>query len=70
MERNLDQTCELEKDGLPEDMENRNDIEKCLLDQFRELQIGEKKNIIAALLMFLSVREEGAFDHLLTHEQD
>lgn len=70
MKRNFDKTCESEKDRLPEDMENSNDIEKYLLDQFRKLRIGEKKNIIAALLMFLSAREEGVFDHLLTHEQD
>lgn len=68
MERNLEQVHKLGKNELPKDLANRIDLEKCLLDQFQELHIREKKKIIAALLMFLSAQEENAFDHLLTYE--
>lgn len=66
----FERTFELGKEGLLREGVHSNDIEKNLLEQFQELHIIEKKNIIAALLMFLSAQEEDAFDRLLTREQD
>ena len=66
----IKQTEESKIEGLLREGVHSNDIEKNLLEQFQELHIIEKKNIIAALLMFLSAQEEDAFDRLLTREQD
>ena len=37
-------------------------FEQNLLEEFNTLNIKERKNLIAALSMFLSAREENAFD--------
>lgn len=45
-------------------------LEEELLKEFKKLSMEERKNVISALLIFLSVQEAGAFDRQLIFWQN